>query len=60
MIAIKFWSNQTIEATLVAKDVIVNTNDTDKIFKESDNWNKDEIVNTYSENVSQLRTKATF
>ena len=44
-------------------DVIVNTNDNDKIFKESDNWNqvlkiKAEIVNTFSENVCQLRTKA--
>ena len=53
-ITIKFQSNQTIGATFVTADVIVNTNDGHKIFKESDNLNqvlkiKAEIVNTLSE-----------
>lgn len=46
-------------------NVIVNTNDSYKSFKDSNNWNQDlkikgEILKYFSENVPQLWTKATL
>ena len=46
-------------------NVIVNTNDSYKSFKDSNNWNQDlkikgEILKYFSEKVPQLWTKATL
>ena len=46
-------------------NVIVNTSDSHKSIKETNNWNqvlkiKDEIVKSFSKNIGQLWTKAAF
>ena len=60
----KFEKHQIIGATFVIINAKVNTSDSHKSIKESNNWNQvlkiNEIVRSFSKNIYQLWTKAAF